>query len=327
MILRKSFPDTTMKEPNFISAIIYISDYSRNEGDFLVTLDRFLDHHFSHYELIVVNDACKPEKVKKTSEVCNRLNGEVTMVTLAWKHKVELAMLAGSELSIGDYIFEFESTDIDYPFEIVLDLYHRALEGFDMVSAIPQNRQKSSSRIFYSLLDRLSYLKLNLKTESIRIISRRTLNKTIDLKEKIRYRKALYRFTGFPFDEISYQTTSNKIRRIPFRERFKLSIDILFSFSQIGLQISFILSIIFLIISMLTGIYALYIFFFLKIAIEGWTTTMLFLSFGFSGIFFVLSLISKYLTIIMFQVYNRPAFTVKSIEKANKTVSGREKQI
>jgi hypothetical protein len=51
---------------------------------------------------------------------------------------------------------------------------------------------------------------------------------------------------------------------------------------------------------------------------------MLFLSFGFSGIFFVLSLISKYLTIIMFQVYNRPAFTVKSIIKADKNSPGLE---
>ena len=195
MTLKKSFPDREMKESNFISAIIYISDRSSGIKEFLISIDRFLAAHFSHYELILVNDDCRSAKVIELQDTSNTLKGEVTIVTLAWRHKIELAMLAGSELAIGDYIIEFESTDIDYPVELIFNLYKMALEGYDMVSAIPEDGQKSSSRLFYNLLDRMSYLKLDLKTESIRILSRRALNKTIDLKEKIRYRKALYRFT------------------------------------------------------------------------------------------------------------------------------------
>ncbi|MCF0130867.1 MAG: glycosyl transferase family 2, partial [Pseudobutyrivibrio sp.] len=52
--------------------------------------------------------------------------------------------------------------------------------------------------------------------------------------------------------------------------------------------------------------------------VEGWTTTILFLSFGFFGLFGILTVIVKYLQIIVNLVFKRKRYSFESIEKLTK---------
>ena len=52
-------------------------------------------------------------------------------------------------------------------------------------------------------------------------------------------------------------------------------------------------------------------------AISGWTTTMLFLSLGFSGVFIVTSIIAKYISIILQEQKAGNLYTVESLQKLN----------
>ena len=49
--------------------------------------------------------------------------------------------------------------------------------------------------------------------------------------------------------------------------------------------------------------------------VEGWTTTILFLSFAFFGLFGVLTVIIKYLQIIVDLIFKRKTYNFESIEK------------
>ena len=49
--------------------------------------------------------------------------------------------------------------------------------------------------------------------------------------------------------------------------------------------------------------------------VEGWTTTILFLSFAFFGLFSVLTVIIKYLQIIVDLIFKRKTYNFESIEK------------
>ena len=52
--------------------------------------------------------------------------------------------------------------------------------------------------------------------------------------------------------------------------------------------------------------------------IEGWTTTVLFLSVAFLGLFGILTVIVKYLQIIVDMVFKRKHYNFESIEKLTK---------
>lgn len=57
------------------------------------------------------------------------------------------------------------------------------------------------------------------------------------------------------------------------------------------------------------------IYFVLEQVMEGWTTTMLFLSFGFSGMFCILSLIARFLIILYDEIASVKPYIYMNVEK------------
>ncbi len=91
--------------------------------------------------------------------------------------------------------------------------------------------------------------------------------------------------------------------------------DILFYFTNIGMKLCVYVALLFLLITLFGGSYAVYIYMTSANVIQGWTTLMAFLSAGFSGVFLVLAILSKYLNLALREMSSTPRYTVKSIEK------------
>jgi dolichol-phosphate mannosyltransferase len=62
-------------------------------------------------------------------------------------------------------------------------------------------------------------------------------------------------------------------------------------------------------------IYTVVIYFGKDKHIEGWTTTMLLISFGFSGFFLLSTIIIKYLSLILELVFKKKSYIQEKIEK------------
>ena len=310
-----------IKEKKFISAVIYLNNGEKRISTFLNFINKYFFEKFENYEIIIVNDNSIDNSINLINNN-KEINGNIVVINLPWKHKLELAMMAGTDFAIGDYIFEFDSLLIDYDYKLLDDMYEKSINGFDIIGAVSKNSKKLSSNIFYKFLNMNSFTNLELNTETVRIVSRRALNRILDLKQKIRYRKALYRYSGFPLTNVYYNSIGKEknVRNLTFKEKLGLASDVLFMFSNIGLRISLFLSTLFFLISASIGIYAIIIFFNLKTVISGWTTSMLFMSFGFSGLFLITAVLGKYLTMILTEIQDRPNYIIKSIERVNKNI-------
>jgi dolichol-phosphate mannosyltransferase len=101
-------------------------------------------------------------------------------------------------------------------------------------------------------------------------------------------------------------------------QKLSLASDVIIVFSNIGLHIAILFSSIFALISIFIGIYALIAHYIDKAVISGWTTTMLFLSVGFTGIFVTLSIIAKYISTILLEQRHSNLYTPESLERLNK---------
>jgi polyisoprenyl-phosphate glycosyltransferase len=306
-----------MKEKPYISLIAY-NHYGNGEvSRFVKSVDKFLDTKFENYEIILVNADGQEGSDKNLSKLGKEVRGKLISINMAWKQNKELAMLAGTDFAIGDFVFEIESVDIDYDLNLLYELYKKCVSGYDLVTASPDCKNISSS-FFYKILGKFSSLNFDLNTETVKIISRRGLNAALKYKEKIRYRKVLYRNLGLPFSEICYTSKSNKpIIRETFAERVSLGMEVLLSYSEIGLRLSFFFSVFFLLFSIAVSIYTLYVYLTQRGVVTGWTTTMLFLSFAFSGVFLLMAIIGKYLTMVLQEVKQAPPYVVKSVNRIN----------
>lgn len=309
---------TRLKEKNFVSIIIYLHNNGNVIEELLVNLNGFFSERFDTFEFVLVNDASSDDTEKRIDNVRSQINGNINLVNMAWVHGTELAILAGKDAAIGDYVYEIESAVVDWPLSLLDDLYAKCQSGFDVVAATPIGGEKIISRVFYYLFKRISNLKMNLATETVRLVSRRALNAVLMSKEKVRYRKLLYKLTGFPHVNIRYTPVADSSYQHTFRENFVLAMTILTSYSDIGLHISLLLSLIFFCISVVGGLYAVFMYIYLAEVMEGWTTTMLFLSAGFSGLFFLFALSSKYISNILIEVQDKPSYCVAEIKKISR---------
>jgi len=305
-----------IKEAVFVSVVAYMHNEEKRVSNFLKTIDAIMYEKFETYEIILVNDFSTDQTLVNIKATIKEINGNVIIVSLSRKHGLEQAMMAGLERSVGDYIFEFDSANIDYPINAVNEVYQVAVTGYDVVSASSSKMSPFSSRVFYRLINKMSYLDLDLSTESFRLVTRRALNAMLNLKEKVRYRKALYAFTGYAKTKVQYQPISNVARRRKSlnNENINLAISVIVSFSDFGLKLAHYIAMLFLIISVSMIGYALFQYFFKQNIVEGWTSLMILVAFGFSGIFFILGMLGEYIERILTETQNRPSYTIRSVE-------------
>ena len=137
------------KEKNFISAVIYVHNAQDRVRSFLGAVIGILERHFEHSEIICMNDASDDrslEVIRQTAETACRAS--VSVVNMSYFHGLELTMHAGVDMAIGDFVFEFDNTNLDFDPDVMMEIYRRSLEGYDIVSASPDKREKLSTRIF-----------------------------------------------------------------------------------------------------------------------------------------------------------------------------------
>ncbi len=284
---------------------------------FLATVERVFSSHFENYQYIIVDNHSGEDLRHHIQDYfADGLNGELSIIHLSWKHNIEDAMRAGIELSIGDLIYEFDNLVIDYDQNLILQAYEECISGYDMVTVTSKGHRKQSSRVFYKILEIFSR-DLHLISETFRIVTRRMINMSSRNKEVFSYRKANYHFTGLKGKMLHYRPASNQKspKDTSLISRLSLAGNILIYYSSIGTMISLILSLFFLLFSVLVGVYVIISFIIYKNIQEGWSSIMLFLSLSFSGLFGILAIISKYLEVLLKENKSIAPYTFQSIEK------------
>lgn len=308
----------TNKEKNFISAVVYVHNNENLVDAFCNSLHSVLDNNFEKFEIIFVNDGCTDNSIKKIKDFASKnKNAVISIINMSIYQGIELAMNAGVDLAIGDFVFEFDSIAVDYEEQKIMEVYYHSLKGHDIVSASPKNSVYVTSKIFYAIFNRFSSAKYSLRTERFRILSRRAINRVQSLSKTISYRKAAYANSGLSIDCLFYKSTlkGKSFDKKNFQTRKETAFDTLIMFTDIAYKITMLLTTMLLIFTLLAGVYTLFIFIGDKKPIEGWTTTMILLSGGFSGVFLILAIIIKYLSILVELVLKKQKYLIKSIEK------------
>lgn len=308
------------KEKNFASTIIYVHNAEDRIENFLKAIIKVMENNFAHSEIICVNDFSNDnslEKIKSASEFASLTS--ISVVNLSHFHGLELSMSAGMDLAIGDFVFEFDNTILDFDPEEVMKVYFRSLTGFDIVTASPDKPEAISSKLFYKVFKTFSDPHYEMSTESFRVLSRRVINRIADMNRNVPYRKVIYANSGLKIDNIKYRIVNNNYSsedRIN-NYRISLAVESLILFTDFGYRLSSIMTVLMMIVSALTVAYSIIIYLTAK-PIEGWTTTIIFLSVSFFALFAVLTIIIKYLKIILDLIFKKKYYSFESIEKLTK---------
>ena len=306
------------KEKNFVSAVVYCYNDAACIGPFIQRLDAILGDNFLKYEIIIVNDASDDDSVRLVRECAHQINEgaqehAITLLNMSYRQGLEASMSAGVHLAIGDFVFEFDSLSDDYDMGLLMDVYRHALNGYDIVSARSARKSRWISRRFYSLFNRYAGLQHAIGTESFRIVSRRAINRIHAMTQSIPYRKAAYANCGLAWDCISYQPVK-LVEKKRYSDSRKVAVEALLLYTDVVVRATIGLAIFMMAVSMAVGLYAV-IYRLLRNPVEGWTTTIFFMSFGFSGLFLILAMIIRYIQTLLRLNFRKKDYLFESIEK------------
>ena len=307
------------KENKFISLVVYLHNVENYIEYFMKTVIKVCESHFQDYEIVCVNDGCTDNTIERMKQYLeeNQVQAMVNVIHMSFYQGMESAMNAGRDIAIGDFVYEFDDIFVDYEPDMLIKVYKKMLEGYDIVAAGSKGKMQLTSRLFYALYNRTSRLNSKIGPETFRLISRRAINRIKSVGQYIPYRKAVYSNCGLNMTTLYYESA---VKERPQNknvnaERTALALDSFIYFTNVLERLSMIVSGTFLFITIVVGIYIITDLFNASQPVEGWLSTMGFLALGFFGVFALLTIILKYLSVILNLIFKRQRYLVADIEK------------
>lgn len=312
-----------MKQKKFVSCVVYLHNAEKEITDFMKMLYSVLDANFEKYEMICVDDASDDGTVVQLQEFVNSVDSKapISLVSMSYYQGQEAAMNAGRDFAVGDFVYEFDSILMDYEESLIMDLYQKTMEGYDIVSATPKNNISFSSKMFYFFYNLANKSQNKLQQERFRIISRRAINRVNQMNAYVPYRKAMYVNCGLQMTNVPYQSSARVKESRSAQEkssRNDLAFDSFIIFTNILEKVSLGLCMFFLLVMIVMAIYVVYSVFSTVRPVEGWMSTIGLMSFGFFGLFSLMTLVLKYLSVIINLVFKKQRYVISGVEKLTK---------
>ena len=196
------------KESVFISAVLYLSDFANDAEKFTRNLIDSLKSCFDNYEVIIVDD-CSTKHKKFLKEILPSLaDSTITVVHMSVRQGIEACLRAGLDVSIGDFVFEFDTLEIVFEKSLLWDVYQEALKGNDVVSVEPKQNNLSRS-LFYKLFNKYSNADYDINASAFRLVSRRAINRVLELNMSSAFRQAVYASCGLKNSRIEYKGSAS----------------------------------------------------------------------------------------------------------------------
>ncbi len=296
-------------EQNYVSIVLVVNDDNDQVVKKIKEIKEVLDNNFNNSEIVIVDNTAKITPL----ESLKSLNFKYTEIKLPIKHRTQQALNAGTAIAIGDYIVEIENISFDIDYGKIIEMYKKSQKGYDFVFLTPK-KSRNSSKIFYNILNKYFKNSFNedINSSVMTLSSRRGQNKVAEVGKRIINRNVAYVVSGLKSSSIVIDMDYKNNRGLS--ENLILMFDTLIYYTDSIMLFTQRLSFGFLGLFGLGVIYSL-ITRITKETIEGWASLFIVLSLGFFGIFFILSIIIRYLHHILQNSLNSKDYIYRSVDK------------
>lgn len=268
------------------------------------------------YEIVFVDDGSKDNSFEIINKICEQ-NNRILGISLSRNFGHQIALTAGMEHTSGAIVVTMDA-DMQHPPEVILDLYNKYKEGFDIVNTIRTETadsgafKKVTSSWFYKIINKLSDIHIEPASADFRLMNRKTVNAFLQLKEKDRFTRGLISWMGFKQAMVPYTAPSRFSGKSKYSitKMFRFAADGITSFSAKPLRISFFAGVIVSFIGLLYAIYAIIEYFGGK-TIPGWASILVSILLIGGMQLISIGIIGEYLARVFNEAKNRPMYLVK----------------
>ncbi len=315
----------------FVSVVCRLHDERGLVESLVADVTCVLRESYENYELVLVDDG----STDGTSAQVKALLGQyecVRLLRLSRNFGLDIALTAGLETAIGDYVVTM-SAETDPPQLIprLVELAQRenaAVYGVALQRAPRGFLHRQGARLFHWACKELFDLPLLPNSTQLRALSRQAVNAIVEIKDNYRYLRALTPYIGYQTRTLEYQPISRGGRgaRESLFEAVDTAIAVVVSNSTRPLRFVSWLAVA---ASVLNLAYILYVFFvnlFKRNVAEGWTTLSLQNAGMFFLLFLILAVVTEYVGRILSETRDRPLYYIAEEANSSVLVPGKERR-
>jgi dolichol-phosphate mannosyltransferase len=311
----------SMQPSSKVSLSVVVSVYNEDEmlAPFYHELLGALHELGMTYEIIFVNDGSEDDSARILADIAGR-DRDVKVINLSKNFGHEAAMLAGIDHSSGTAVICMDA-DLQHPPSSIRELYAHFLNGYEVVNAVRKGTSDAAwfrrlfTRLFYNVLNRISYIKFEPNASDFFLISQRVASLLKDeFRERARFIRGYIQMVGFKRTMVSF-VAPRRIRgssKYSIVKLMKLSVLAIATFSNLPLRLGIMAGVIVGLFSLGVGAYSVVMKIIGRVP-PGYTTIVVLISFLFAVQFFVIGIIGEYLSLIFDESKKRPIYITSSI--------------
>ena len=301
-----------------------------NEKENLPYLNQKLQEVFSNqpkekysFRIVFVNDGSTDDTILEIKELRKQFSN-IDYLSFSRNFGHQQAIKAGIDCVNADAIITMDA-DLQHPPKLIPELIKNWEKGYEIVNSKrfdSKNQsfmKKLTSKSFYALLNKLSYVKIEPGTADFRLLDKKVIEQLRNLNEQNLFFRGVIPWLGFSQHTIDYYPDERKYGKTKYTAKKMISLAIIgiTSFSIKPLRISIFVGLFLSVVAIFYMLYALYIGFFTDKAIEGWTSVIVSVLFIGGLQLLMLGILGEYIGKIFIENKKRPNYIIDQIDISN----------
>lgn len=267
-------------------------------------------------EAIFVDDGSRDTSAIYLREMA-ATDPRIRLIELSRNFGHQIAITAGMDAADGDAVIVMDA-DLQDPPEVTLDLIAKWKEGYEIVYARRIRREgetlfkRWTAKLFYRVLNSLTAVHIPPDVGDFRLIGRKALATFKSMPERDRFVRGMFGWMGFKQTSVTFERAARAAgeSKYPLWKMMRLAVHGIVSFSEKPLRAALWGGMTISGLAALLGLYALLAWMFDTGVVQGWTSTVVIISF-LSGInLFMTGVIGLYVGGIHAEVKRRPLYVV-----------------
>ncbi len=268
-------------------------------------------------EVIIIDDGSQDDTLIELRESTLSYPKKVIEFSRNFGHQA--ALLAGLNQAKGAVVVTLDG-DLQHPPNLIPKMLKWHKQGIDIVFTARQDDEgtplmkRTLSSWFYWLMDKLSSTTIRQNASDFRSMNQAALKALLSLPERRKFLRGMVGWIGFSSVTVPFKVAkrSRGQSKYSIAKMLRLAFDGITSFSTLPLYVSAVVGFLLSVMSVVYGLYVIYVRFILNVVVPGWSSVILVTLIIGSVLSLLLALVGIYIAAIYEEVKERPVYIIKS---------------
>ena len=269
------------------------------------------------YEIIMVDDGSEDKSWDEMNQLFE-MDNRIHLYHLSRNFGEHPAILCGYSKCTGDCVIN-KAADLQEPSELILDMFKKWKEGFNVVLAVREKReegfiQQFFANFYYWVTRKIAFPQMPKGGFNIHLLDKRAVTVLLNMDETNIALEGQILWLGFKSTTVPYVRKARQIgkSRWTLKKKMKCFFDMMFTNSDVPIKCVGLLGGVISISSLILILITFFKWLIVGEPVEGWTSLFIVILLAFGIVMITMSILGSYIWRCFESVKRKPVFIIEN---------------